>query len=251
MALTQRATIMIANLAKRGDSFARNILFKSTYKDQMLISSLAKRGDHQARRHVLGTNAPVMAKALVNRLAKAGECIAQGLNSITVDKNPQVITFAQPANRTFGSAPAALVASSDSGLTVTFAVVSGPATVSGNVLTLTGAGDVVVRASQVGDPNTAAATPVTRTITIDKADQVITFDAPASVEQADSPVTLVATSTSGLAVAFAVQSGPGTVDGDELTITAGTGTIVVRATQAGDDNYNAATPVDESIDVTG
>ena len=251
MALTQRATILIANLAKRGDSFARNILFKSTYKDQMLLTSLARRGDKMAQRHVLGTNAPVMAKATVNRLAKAGECIAQGLNSITRDKNPQVITFAQPAGRTFGTAPEALVATSDSGLTVAFAVVSGPATVSGNMLTLTGAGDVVVRATQIGDPNFDAATPVTRTITVAKADQVITFEAQDTAEQADSPIALVATSTSGLAVAFAVQSGPATLSGADLTITAGTGTIVVRATQAGNANYNAATPVDQSIEVTG
>lgn len=175
MALTKRATDMIANLAKRGDSFARNILFKSTYKDQMLLASLAKRGDHMARRHVLGTNAPVMAKALVNRLAKAGECIAQGLNSITADKLAQVITFAQPAAQELIDAGAPdgilpetinLVASSDSGLPVSFVLVSGPATLDGSALTLTDAGSVVVEARQDGGPNHLAATPVQRTITV-------------------------------------------------------------------------------------
>src|SRR5262249_24558457 len=44
-------------------------------------------------------------------------------------------------------------ATSSSGLPVTFSVVSGPATVSGNVLTITGVGTIVVKATQAGGSN--------------------------------------------------------------------------------------------------
>jgi hypothetical protein len=58
-----------------------------------------------------------------------------------------------------------LVAQASSGLPVTFAVTSGPATVSGNTLTITGVGSITVTASQAGNSNFAAATSVSRTFT--------------------------------------------------------------------------------------
>jgi len=58
-----------------------------------------------------------------------------------------------------------LVAQASSGLPVTFAVTSGPATVSGNTLTITGTGSITVTATQAGNSNFAAATSVSRTFT--------------------------------------------------------------------------------------
>ena len=59
--------------------------------------------------------------------------------------------------------PITLNASATSGLPVSFSVIEGPATVSGNILSLTGsAGLVIVRASQEGDATYAPATPVER-----------------------------------------------------------------------------------------
>jgi hypothetical protein len=49
---------------------------------------------------------------------------------------------------------------------VTFRVVSGPATVAGALLTLTGEGTVVVRAEQAGDAQFLPAPPVQREITV-------------------------------------------------------------------------------------
>lgn len=69
---------------------------------------------------------------------------------------------------TYGVAPIALSASSTSGLTVVFSVSSGPASISGSTLTITGAGTVVVAADQSGNANYAAATEVTHTITVNK-----------------------------------------------------------------------------------
>jgi len=63
----------------------------------------------------------------------------------------QTISFGALAPKTFGDAPFTLTATATSGLPVSFSIVSGPATISGNTLTITGAGTVVVRASQPGN----------------------------------------------------------------------------------------------------
>ena len=80
--------------------------------------------------------------------------------SFTVNKATQTINFPAIANQNFGNPPLGLLATASSGLPIIYSVVSGPATVSGNLLTLTGLGTVTVRASQNGDTNYLAATPV-------------------------------------------------------------------------------------------
>jgi hypothetical protein len=174
MALSHRADTVIKNLAKRGDIDARQAINKATARDDLYTKSWAKRGLIKAIRNVKGSGSPVMVKAMMNRLARFGDYVAQGLNTLTTDKLAQVITFAQPAAQDLidggvdGILPETLnlVATSDSGLAVQFTVVSGPATVAGSALTMTAAGSVVVRATQAGDANHAAATPVQRTIIV-------------------------------------------------------------------------------------
>lgn len=74
----------------------------------------------------------------------------------------QTITFGALPNKTFGDAPFAVSASASSGLAVAFSIVSGPATITGNLVTLTGHGHVVVRASQAGNSTYNAAPNVDR-----------------------------------------------------------------------------------------
>src|SRR6185503_2103771 len=64
----------------------------------------------------------------------------------TVAKANQTISFGALASKTYGDAPFAVTATSSSGLPVSFSIVSGPATIAGNVVTITGAGTVTVRA---------------------------------------------------------------------------------------------------------
>ena len=78
----------------------------------------------------------------------------------------QTITFPNPGTKVFGDAPFTLGATATSGLPVTYSVVSGPATLDGSTLTLTGPGTVVVRATQPGNTNYTAATPVDRSFTV-------------------------------------------------------------------------------------
>lgn len=96
-------------------------------------------------------------------------------DTLVIAKAPQTITFTQPANHTFGDAPFGLTATSDSALPVSFSVASGPATLTSNTLTLDGAGTVIIRASQPGDGNHLAATPVDRSFTVAKAPATVTL----------------------------------------------------------------------------
>ncbi len=170
--------------------------------------------------------------------------------SFTVAKGSQTITFGALGNRTFGDAPFAVSATTSAGLTVSFSIVSGPATLSGNTITLTGAGTVVVRAAQAGNVSYNAAATVDQSFTVAKGSQTITFGALGSRTFGDAPFTVSATTSAGLTVSFSIFSGPATINGNTLTLT-GAGTVVVRAAQAGNVSYNAAATVDQSFAVSG
>ncbi|MBA2482326.1 MAG: hypothetical protein H0V44_16810, partial [Planctomycetes bacterium] len=171
--------------------------------------------------------------------------------SFTVAKGTQTITFPAIAAQTFAvpNPTVALGASSTSGLAVTYSITSGPGSLSGSTLTCTGAGSIVVAANQAGDANWNAAAVVSQTCTVAKANQTITFAAIANQTYANPQptVTLGASATSGLAIAYTV-TGPATISGTTLTIT-GVGTVTVNANQAGNGNYNAATQVPQSFTV--
>ena len=72
-------------------------------------------------------------------------------------------------DRDFTTTPIVLSGTTTSGLEVAYSVTSGPATVTGSNLTLTGVGAVTVVASQAGDGNWLEATSVTRTFTVGQA----------------------------------------------------------------------------------
>ena len=177
--------------------------------------------------------------------------------TFTVAKAAQTITFAALPAKTVTSPAFTVSATASSGLPVSFSV-SGPATLAGNTVTLTGAaGTVTVTASQAGDANFAAATAVPQSFNVTAGDpQTITFAALPN-RLAGAKFTLAATSTpSGLPVSFSIVSGPATLgtDGKSVTIGATAGTVTIRASQAGGTNagktYAAATPVDQSFEVT-
>ncbi|PSR52709.1 hypothetical protein AHMF7605_03795 [Adhaeribacter arboris] len=91
--------------------------------------------------------------------AKLGECTSTICTSdywvVKLDNSGknlnQNITFVPIIYKTYGDAPFTISATASSGLSVTFSIVSGPATVKGNIVTLTGAGKVTVKARQAGN----------------------------------------------------------------------------------------------------
>jgi sugar lactone lactonase YvrE len=91
-------------------------------------------------------------------------------------KAPQTIYFSPFTPVTYGKAPIALAASTSAGLTVSYSIVSGPGTLADNLLTITGAGSIVVQADQAGNGSYLAATGVQQTLVVNKAVLTIKAD---------------------------------------------------------------------------
>lgn len=194
-----------------------------------------------------GTDA-LLATYTPNAASLATYRTSTGTAPVKVGKVKQTIAFkAPPASVVFGVKPIKLTATASSKLPVTFSIVSGHAKVSGNLLTITGAGTVEVAAHQAGNASYDAAAPVTHKIVVNKAPQSIAFKAPpGTVTYPAKPIALSATTSSHLPVTFSVVSGPATVHGDILTIT-GKGTVAVAANQTGNANYKPAVEVKHSV----
>ena len=80
---------------------------------------------------------------------------------------PQTISFTLSSPENYGVSPITLSATATSGLTVSYSSSNNAvATVSGNMLTIVGAGSVVITANQAGDATYAAATAVTQTLIV-------------------------------------------------------------------------------------
>jgi hypothetical protein len=108
----------------------------------------------------------------------------------------QTITFAAPGDHPAGAPAFALVATASSGLPVTFTVLSGPASVTGNLIQVAGPGAVTVQATQPGDAFTLAAPPVTQSFNVTTA-LTLKYRAPAR--------TLLQSSQNPAAVPYLIQ----------------------------------------------
>ncbi len=166
----------------------------------------------------------------------------------TITGGPQTITFGALVNRTFGDADFTVSATATSGLPVTFTSLTSSCTLAGNAVHITGAGSCTIRASQGGDGTYDPAPDVDRSFTIAKGDQTIGFAALQNRTFGDPDFALSGTTSSGLAATFSAVSGPCAVTGNTVHIS-GAGSCTVRASQAGDDNYNAAPDIDRAFTV--
>jgi len=139
-----------------------------------------------------------------------------------------------------------------SGLNVAVTVKSGPATISGNTITLAGTeGTVVLAANQSGNVDYAAASEVTTSFTVGKLSHTITpFATIASKTPGTAAFTIaLPTASSGLTVAVTVKSGPATISGNTITLTGSEGAVVLAANQSGNTQYGAASEVTTSFTV--
>ena len=112
--------------------------------------------------------------AVVGTMAATNYSFTFVNGTLTVGTAAQTITFPNPGNQTYGVVPITLGATASSGLAVSYTVTSGPATVSGSTLTITGAGTVVVTANQAGNAAYTAASAVSATLTISQATLMVT-----------------------------------------------------------------------------
>jgi len=114
------------------------------------------------------TAAPVNAGnyVAVARANNYNNLIGENTGTLTVDRAAQTINFPTPADRGFTTTVQTLTASATSSLPVGFALITGPATLSGAQLSLTGVGTVTVIASQPGNANYLAAPEVQRSFRV-------------------------------------------------------------------------------------
>jgi ELWxxDGT repeat protein len=163
----------------------------------------------------------------------------------TSDKIDQVILMSEVNNKTFGDNPFIVTATGGgSNNPVVFTVVSGPATATnsnGSTIIITGAGHIILKASQAGNENYKSAPDVIREFNGSKASQNINFNNPGDKVYGANPFELLAAGgQSGNPVVFEILEGAATVTNSTISIT-GTGTIKIKATQAGNENYLDAT----------
>jgi uncharacterized protein YjdB len=173
------------------------------------------------------------------------------LQTLTVDKANQTITFASLDSKTYGDADFELLATSSSGLAVSYASSDQTvATIEGSTVRIVGVGTTTITASQAGnDSYYLAATDVQQTLTVEKAAQTITFGALDNKTFGDADFDLTATASSGLDVSYTSSDlTVATIDGNTVIIV-GAGTTTITASQAGDDNYLAATDVQQTLTV--
>jgi mono/diheme cytochrome c family protein len=168
----------------------------------------------------------------------------------------QTIVFASPGNQTIGSAPPALLATSNSGLAVSITS-NTPAvcTVSGSTLVLLASGTCSLSANQSGNATYNAAVTVTNSFTVAPSSgviptaQTISFASPGP-QIVGVTTSLNATASSGLPVDLASTT-PSvcTVTGNVLNSLT-VGNCIVTANQSGNTNFAAAPMVTLTLSVT-
>jgi hypothetical protein len=204
---------------------------------------------------------PIVPSVAGNNLGNYTVDIVNG--TLTVTGAPTTTTLTAPATSTYGTSVTltGTVTSADGtpGGSVNF--YSGTTLLGTGTLNASGVATLSTTAIPGGTDSLTAAYPATgnfdtstssaSNITVSQATQTLTFPPIASRPYGSAPFAVTATSSAGnkYPVTITVQSGPATIGGGTVTLT-GTGTVVLQAAQAGDANYSAATPVQQSFQVT-
>ena len=169
--------------------------------------------------------------------------------NFSTEKQSQTLTFTAIPNKETTDPPFQVFATASSGLPITFSILAGPASISGNIITLTGATGVVeVQAQQLGNEKYKTTSAITTfTVTApEKQEQTITFEPLQDKTYGDAPFELEATASSGLDVKYIILDGPASLNGSLLTIN-GAGEIKVKAVQEGNNSFNPASPVERNF----
>jgi len=175
----------------------------------------------------------------------------QVTQTLSVGRSSQTITFPPLPGAIYGGSDPVASATSSSGLPVSYSS-SNPAvaTVSGGSIVIAGAGTAVITASQPGDANYEPATEVQQILVVAKADQTITFDPPAQVAYGAPDINPSAVSTSGLTVSYTSSNTEVALISEGMIHILGAGSTIITAYQPGNENFNAAAQVLQTLVVT-
>jgi sugar lactone lactonase YvrE len=147
----------------------------------------------------------------------------------------QTITFPLIPPQVYGGAAFALYATASSGLPVSYSVIAGSATVSGNLLTITGAGPLTIQASQGGNGGYVAATPIAQTVSVSPAATTVTWSSPSSVTYGTALSASQLNASANVPGSFVYSPSSGAVLG------AGSQTLSVSFTPNDSADYNSST----------
>ncbi|WMN12979.1 FG-GAP-like repeat-containing protein [Marivirga salinae] len=170
--------------------------------------------------------------------------------TFTVNKSSQTITFDALPTKNYGDAAFNLTATASSDLLVEYTSSNlNVATINGSEVTIIGTGTTTITASHPGNANYKAASSVGQSLTVNKGSQTITFESLENRTYGDEAFDLTATSSSALELTFSSSDETvATIEGKTVTII-GAGTATITATQAGNQNYEQATAVEQILTV--
>ncbi len=162
----------------------------------------------------------------------------------------QNISFPAIPTKVFNNSPFILNAIASSGLPITYVSSNtAVATISGNILTIEGAGTCNITAKQAGNGTYNPAADVPQTLTINKSTQAIIAN------KAGLPRSGVfdpqSYSTSGLPLTYAFSNSNAMYLGNNLILPLSSGLVTMTISQAGDNNFNAAPNVLVDFNVLG
>lgn len=183
-------------------------------------------------------------------IASAHGGLLASFSSLPVTLTAQIITFTQSLTRKFNESPLTLASTATSGLGLTYSSSNiAVATVTVNVLTFHSTGVSEITARQAGNATYAPARYI-KPLTVEKGDQIITFNILPDKVIGDPDFSPGATASSGLLITYSSDNpNVATITGGMIHIT-GAGNALITATQPGDENYNAATGISQNLRVS-
>ena len=169
-------------------------------------------------------------------------------NTFVIGQASQFISFPQSTTNLSVGQTISLTATSSSSLPVSYSLVGGPATLTGGSLKITGPGTVSVVASQVGNSNYLAATPITNNYTTRSNQTISAFGIITNRPYSTNPQTIIVpSSTSKLPIVLSVKSGPASILTSNSISLTGVGTVTLAADQSGNTNFFAAPQITKSF----
>lgn len=233
--------------ASQGVSAGSSVTFTVVATGTAPLSYQWKKGDvaisgATSATYVINPVASSDAGSFTVTVSNVAGSVTSDVATLTTNLVAQTITFNPPATKTFGDASFAVTATSDSGLPVTVSVLSGPATITGGTVTFSGAGTVVLRASQAGDATRAAAA-LDKSITVGKATPVVAITPGSYTYNATAQGPVAGDVNKGGstgAVTFTYAGASGTTYAASANAPTNAGSYTVTAAVAADANYVAA-----------
>ena len=198
---------------------------------------------------ITGTPTTAAASLAIPMTASNANGSGSGTLTLTINPGSQAISFSALTAVTYGDAPFNLTATGGASTSPVTFTSSDPfvASVSGNTVTIVGAGTANITASQAGDANYNAATDVVRVLTVNQAPQTITFG-PLSVKLTTDPsfvLTAIGGASGNTITYSSSNTSVATILGNMVTLV-GAGSTIISASQAGNANYLPAVTVSQT-----